>query len=276
MTLLNKDINHYPYDKVLSEISRLDIDARGKCVLALNFKLYFPYNSMLSMLSASIAIKHKNEEGIVWVDDVIVSNPYPNKATKVMAKNIGRKKAKWFIPLVFDNYKEIQNIESIYAVWKFCGTIKYKEYAILEFDIKGIEEPIKDGIYCISSYDNTLNYIYDNPDFVIDDYIHTDFMSNVYDDFMLLGLNENSKAELLFDIHTQRSLDFDNIQSEWVKNGRKDILRAIEIGSEPILKSKYNDLDNVKMAKDMNETLISFYRNIITLKDDETFPYLMP
>lgn len=277
MNLLNKDTNYYPYDKVLSEISRLNIDASGKCVLALNFKMYFPYSSMIT---GSIALKYKDKEGIVWVDDVIVSNPYPNKATKVMAKNIGRKKAKWFIPLVFDNYNEIQNIESIFAVWKMCGTtIKYKEYAVLEFDIKDVIKPIKDGIYCIMSYENTLNYINDNVDITVtsEDYINiTDDKSDVYDDFMILGLNEHSKAELLFDIHTQRSIEFDNIQSEWSKNGRKDVLRAIEVASEPIMKREHNNRDDFKTSVDMNETLISFYRNIITLKDDETFPYLMP
>lgn len=273
--------NTYPYTKVIEELTRLDIDINSKYILCLQFKLFFPY---INTVNASLAVKYKGTNNIVWINNIATSKPYPNKATRVISQTIGRRKSKWFIPLVLDSYDDIANIDKIFAVWEMSRKDGKKEYAVIEFDIESIAQPVKDKIYCISSYEANLNEIYkllEKHNFIIDDndYIclkgdeYYYFCIGGYDDYMLISLNSDLTAELLFDIHTSRSLKSDNLQNEWYKNGRESIFETIGVNIKND-REKDKDISKALPDKDNNDVFICYYRNIVNLKDDETFNYI--
>ena len=142
------------------ELQRLGIEYQGKAVLAVRADLWFPYSSANVTVTVSVAYYLKDNTTPYYIKKISAGKPYPNKGILSAVQHIGRKKTKEFIPVVFDSFEELKQVEKVEILWTVIGneTNYFAEYILAEYPVT-FAEPEQKNVYGLHSYDIIPNDI---------------------------------------------------------------------------------------------------------------------
>ena len=246
-----------------SEFNRKELERLGLLevpyILGLKMRIPLPFRAEVS---SNLYIQRKGEEfpSLVKSD---VKTPYPNKSIHVLYNKVGRKQSKDFLPIPFDSFEELQEIERVMALWTIKTNVKdgeITEYVLQDNVITGFEKKEQAGTYGIGCYDkpyltmfcraNGSEGFLDKSLSIKDGKVHSDILlGSDYDDAYFFFL-EDDTLETITEYHAENS-DFQlNIENDfiWGVMGFQSLKRDM-------------------MNKTSQTDIVSYYRSVIVPND---------
>lgn len=251
------DEQHNASDFNKHELERLDLLDKPY-ILGLRLRLAIPFSADVS---SSLYIQRKGEEFPTLVHSN-VKTPYPNKSVHVLCNKVGRKQSKMFLPISFDSFEELQQIERVMVLWTIKTNAKdgeITEYVIQDNFISDYEKMQQAGTYGISCYDYpylTMLCKADNDDFlskhlsIKDGKVHSDILlGSDYEDVYFFIL-EDDALHTFGEYHAEGSEYQIDVENDfiWGAMGFQSLKR---------------DMTNKTSQKD----IVSYYRSVVTPND---------
>jgi len=237
------------------ELQRLGIDYQGKAILAVRADLWFPYSS--ANVTVSVAYYLKGDSTPHYIRKISAGKPYPNKGILSAVQRIGRKKTKEFIPIVFDNLKELKQVKKVEIFWTVIGdeTTDFAEYILAEYPVT-FAEPEQKFIYGLHSYEIIPNDI---------------IKKSMDKDSSLEEMIQQSFSEKNGKIINSNGSEYDDVCFYLFDNERLYKIKEMHYESKnlPLLKNLLAIAYSGMKQEKINAGLISYYRTSTKLNDKE-------
>lgn len=150
--MIRLDKQNKSHDFNADELRRLLVSYDNKYILAIEARLWFPYNDADVTVNINLCSKDGSR---IQTLDTFTGTPMPNKDILFARMKFGRINTRNFIPVVFDSFDALNAVAKIEIIWDIKNEEKNeREFVISEYDIS-FAIPVQNRCYAISTYDMT-------------------------------------------------------------------------------------------------------------------------